>query len=200
MKTCAVCDQEISSRMIRQGGALSRGNEYYHRDCHRSASPGPSMTSASAPPMGTSYPDLGVRGEAASFLRRLGAHILDGILLNLVVLGISLPLGVTMGLSGASPEAAGVGSMIGGLIGFVLPIVYYIWFWSRTGATPGKKILGVVVVNREGNPPTGTQSFVRYLGYIVSSIPFCLGFLWMLWDSEGRTWHDMMAGTRVIRR
>jgi uncharacterized RDD family membrane protein YckC len=197
MRTCSVCDQEISTRMIRQGGALSRGNEYYHRDCHRTIRPamsgaagnagtaGIAGTAGAGIPAGTSYPEIAVGGEPASFGRRLGAHLLDGVILNLVVMAACIPLGITIGLSGGQSAA---GSVVGGLIGFVLPVVYYIWFWSRTGATPGKKLLGIAVVTRDGSPPTGVQSFM-----------FCLGFLWMLWDSEGRTWHDRMAGTRVIR-
>ena len=61
------------------------------------------------------------------------------------------------------------------------------------------RALGVRVVSAGGGPLTGGQSFVRYIGYLVSTLVFCLGFLAMLWDDENRCWHDRMAGTRVIR-
>jgi uncharacterized RDD family membrane protein YckC len=33
----------------------------------------------------------------------------------------------------------------------------------------------------------------------VSGIALLLGYLWTLWDPEKRTWHDMVADTRVYR-
>ena len=81
----------------------------------------------------------------------------------------------------------------------MLPVLYCVGYWSKKGATPGKAALGIRVVNAEDGSPSGAQSLVRYIGYILSSIPFCLGYLWMLWDRESRCWHDMMSGTRVIR-
>jgi uncharacterized RDD family membrane protein YckC len=32
----------------------------------------------------------------------------------------------------------------------------------------------------------------------VSLIPFGLGFLWQLWDKDKLTWHDRIAGTRML--
>ena len=31
-----------------------------------------------------------------------------------------------------------------------------------------------------------------------STIPIFLGFFWMLWDPEKRTWHDKIAGAVVV--
>jgi uncharacterized RDD family membrane protein YckC len=196
MKTCAVCDEQVTPREIRQGAAIARGADVYHRDCHRAVRTGPSAARSERVSAGTSFPEIGISSEYASFWRRLGAHVIDGFVLNIAVMLVTFPLGMMLGLSGADPNA---GALIGGTIGFLLPLAYFIWFWSKKGATPGKLALGVQVVGRDGNPPTAMQSFIRYLGYIPSSLFFCLGFLWMLWDDENRTWHDMMAGTRVIR-
>lgn len=203
MKTCAVCDQEVTPQMIRQGGALSRGAALYHRDCHRLAQPGSVRTGGRAPngsaalAEGTSFPDIPVAVEYASFWRRFGAHAIDGFILNAVIIGMSLALGLGFGMAG-NGEAT-FGSVLGGIIGLVGPIAYFIFFWSKDGATPGKKALGIRVVNNQDEPPSKIQCFIRYIGYIVSSLPFCLGYLWMLWDNEKRTWHDMMSGTRVTR-
>jgi uncharacterized RDD family membrane protein YckC len=200
MRNCSLCDEEVSLQEIRQGAAITRGAEVYHRDCHRAVRKtggGPRPTSDGGDvPVGTSFPDIGHGVEYASFWRRLGAHVIDGFVLNIVVIVATIPFGILSGLSGAEP---GAGAMIGFAIGLGVPLAYYIWFWSKKGATPGKLALGVQVVNLQGEPPTAVQSLIRYLGYIPSSLFFSLGFLWMLWDDEKRTWHDMMAGTRVIR-
>jgi uncharacterized RDD family membrane protein YckC len=39
----------------------------------------------------------------------------------------------------------------------------------------------------------------RYVGYIISTIPLCLGFLWVGFDSKKQGWHDKIAGTVVVR-
>ncbi len=39
----------------------------------------------------------------------------------------------------------------------------------------------------------------RYLGYFASTIPLCLGFLWIAFDKRKQGWHDKLAGTVVIR-
>jgi len=33
----------------------------------------------------------------------------------------------------------------------------------------------------------------------VSTLPFALGFLWAFWDPKRETWHDKIAGTKVVR-
>lgn len=203
MKTCSVCEQEVSPQMIRQGSALSRGTELFHRECQRSAQGGAAGRphgGPSAASHGTSFPGIQVSVEYASFGRRLAAHFIDGFILTAGMLAVMIPLGVgTFMTAGASEAGIGAAGLIGNLIGLVLPVAYFIWFWSRNGATPGKRAVGIRVVNANDDAPSGVQSFVRYIGYQISAIPFCLGFLWMLWDSDKRCWHDMMSGTRVIR-
>lgn len=193
METCAHCRKEVTPRMIRDGSALSRGAEIYHRNCHRE-------TRGRAPRVGsrptTSFPQIAVGMEPAGFWRRVGAHVIDGFILNVVVFFAAFAMGVVVGIAGAEPSA---GAVVGGVIGFVVPLLYCISFWVKKGATPGKMMLGIRVTREDGGELTGGQSFVRYLGYIPSALVFGLGYLWMLFDSEKRCWHDMIAGTRVIR-
>ena len=35
---------------------------------------------------------------------------------------------------------------------------------------------------------------------ILSALPCYLGFLWPLWDSENRSFHDMIVRTRAVRK
>lgn len=74
-----------------------------------------------------------------------------------------------------------------------------ILFWVKKAGTPGKIWLGLKIVDEKtGELPSTRQSTIRYLGYIVSTIPFFLGFLWINFNKRRRGWHDMMAGTVVI--
>src|SRR5437764_10990420 len=107
------------------------------------------------------------RGPRASFLQRLGAALIDGILIGIVY-------GILYAVLG------GVGYALGILIG----IAYIVYFeGGPTGQTFGKRALGIRVYDFASGGPIGYgRGFIRWLGKIVSSIPCLLGYLWMLWD------------------
>ncbi len=82
----------------------------------------------------------------------------------------------------------------------LLMMVIIIVFWKRwAGATPGKRMLGIEVVNFEDNGVlTNKQMIIRYIGYIVSTLPFLIGFFMVLFRSDRRALHDLLSGTAVI--
>ncbi|MBY0418041.1 MAG: RDD family protein [Pararheinheimera sp.] len=86
------------------------------------------------------------------------------------------------------------------LLSRVLPIIAVIVFWIKKQATPGKQMISAkIVAARTGNKPTVGQCIVRYLGYYLSAIPLCFGFIWVAFDKHKQGWHDKLAGTVVIR-
>jgi len=202
METCALCQEEVTPKMIREGSALTRGADLYHRKCHREnrgraplAAPLPAPSHPGLPEA-TSFPEISIASEPAGFWRRVGAHVVDGFIMNVFVFFAAFLMGLIAGVTGTEPTGA---ALLGGIIGLVLPMAYCVSFWVKKGATPGKMMLGIRVAREDGGELTGGQSIIRYLGYIPSSLFLGLGYLWMLWDSEKRCWHDMMAGTRVFR-
>jgi len=66
------------------------------------------------------------------------------------------------------------------------------------GQTFGKMTCGVRVVDRAGHGVTVSAAVLRAAGYLVSILPFGLGTISMWFDPERRTWHDRLAGTRVL--
>jgi uncharacterized RDD family membrane protein YckC len=82
-------------------------------------------------------------------------------------------------------------------IGPLLAAIYLVAFWTLLGQTPGKWLLGVKIVTKEGAPIGFRRSLVRLVGYIVSALPCYLGFLWIL-GPQRRAWHDRLAGTEVV--
>jgi uncharacterized RDD family membrane protein YckC len=86
------------------------------------------------------------------------------------------------------------------LISWVLPSVAVIVFWVYRSATPGKMMLSLRIVDAgSGESPGFGQSIGRYFGYFVSTIPFCLGLIWVAFDPRKQGWHDKLAGTVVVR-
>lgn len=78
-------------------------------------------------------------------------------------------------------------------------LVVTLFLWVRFAGTPGKRWLGLRVVDaKTGNNLTPIQSLLRYLGYFISSLPMGLGFFWVLFDARKQAWHDKIAGTVVV--
>ncbi|RPI31105.1 MAG: RDD family protein [Chloroflexota bacterium] len=77
-------------------------------------------------------------------------------------------------------------------------LVYFIYFWSLLGYTPGKYLLGLKVVRRDGSKLSLGRAFIRLIGYWVSAIPLFFGFIWIIFDHRRQGWHDKLADTQVI--
>jgi uncharacterized RDD family membrane protein YckC len=81
----------------------------------------------------------------------------------------------------------------------LLPAVLTIALWVAFGGTPGKLLLSCKIIDERTGGKVGVgRAVLRYLGYFVSAIVFCLGFLWIAWDRRKQGWHDKIAGTLVI--
>lgn len=78
---------------------------------------------------------------------------------------------------------------------------YFIVGWGLLGATPGKWLAGLKIVDHRGRSPIGaSRALLRLLAYMVSSATLGVGHSLMLFRSDHRTLHDILAGTRVVRR
>ena len=75
---------------------------------------------------------------------------------------------------------------------------YFGWFWTHGGQTLGMRVWRVRVLAKRGNTITWKQAALRFAGAIVSWLPLALGFLWMLWSPERRTWHDQWSDTELV--
>ncbi len=76
--------------------------------------------------------------------------------------------------------------------------LFFAFFWMRGGMTLGMQAWRLRVQTRDGHSITLTQSLVRYLVAWLSLAAFGLGYLWVLFDAERRSWADIASGTRVV--
>lgn len=134
----------------------------------------------------------------ASFGRRVGAYVIDGIA---PVLFVFLSYGALFAMmrSGSSRGASG-----GFLVILLLPIAYFVLLWAMAakGSSPGKAMLGIRVVReRSGALPGAVLGLGRLLleGILISVTFYIAGFS-PLWDSSGRrrAWWDSAVGTVVL--
>jgi uncharacterized RDD family membrane protein YckC len=134
--------------------------------------------------------------EYVGFWPRLGASLID------TVLGAMILYPILYALYGREYFAsdnlvAGGGDFI---MTHVFPAIAIIVFWVYKSATPGKMAIRAKIVDaKTGLPPSKGQLIGRYFAYYISTIPLCLGFLWIAWDPRKQGWHDKLAGTVVVR-
>ncbi len=80
-----------------------------------------------------------------------------------------------------------------------LTALYFIASWLRGGQTVGMRAWRLRVVNADGGPVNAPRALLRFAVALVSLAAGGLGFLWCLIDSERRAWHDIAAGTLLVR-
>ncbi len=86
------------------------------------------------------------------------------------------------------------------LIGVILFIANFLVFPIVRGQTLGKKICGLTIVKKDGSDVTIGNILIRnLLGYLLTVLTLGLGFLIAAVNSSGRTLHDLLAGTIVVR-
>jgi uncharacterized RDD family membrane protein YckC len=140
----------------------------------------------------------------AGFWIRLGAYLIDFVILNILAGVAGLIIGVVVVLSGNIDVDDGSGTdpitrALPAVVGLGVVLLYYIFFPSGAWqATPGKRICGIYIIRADGGGVTGLLGLTRYLAYIISGLPLGLGFLMIGWNEEKKGLHDMICGTRVV--
>ena len=76
---------------------------------------------------------------------------------------------------------------------------YFVVSWRRGGQTIGMRAWRLRVVRADGTPLDTRQAIVRFLVSVISLAAVGLGFWWALFDAQNRTWHDLAAGTVMVR-
>ena len=138
---------------------------------------------------------------------RLLAYLVDTLILvgviTVLVLLVAIPFARSAGNRVGSSLTPAEGIFVTLVILIVLGVMlgYFPWFWTRGGATPGMKLMNLRVVrDSDGGPLSVGQAILRLIGYWVSSFAFYLGFIWIFIDKRRRGWHDLIAGTVVVKR
>ena len=131
----------------------------------------------------------------AGFGVRVAAYLLDLALFVGALYLMAFAIGFT-GLLGASAAKVAEADL--------QPTVLVLWFGSlwvfnAIGHTPGQRLFGLRIVRTDGTAPGLAVGLGRTLATLLSGAFFHLGYLWALWDREGQTWHDHLAGTHVIK-
>jgi uncharacterized membrane protein SpoIIM required for sporulation/uncharacterized RDD family membrane protein YckC len=142
--------------------------------------------------------------ELADLGSRFTAMLLDYLLLVGAQLGIMLALLIgAWALGGSASSLAGVGIALTVAAMFVMQWGYFVLYEGlRDGQTPGKRRMGIRVVQDGGFPVTLQGAAVRNLIRIIDiqPVPSCmLGGLCMTLHPQTKRLGDLAAGTVVVR-
>ncbi len=84
-----------------------------------------------------------------------------------------------------------------------IPFLIYVYVFYREikCKTPGRKMVGIVVVDQARKEISFWRGLLReVIGKTVSGAVLYLGFIWAGFDQRKQAWHDKIASTYVIRR
>ncbi len=129
----------------------------------------------------------------AGFWIRVLANALDGLLLGAVSELLRLGAGAALGsTSHLAPEAV--------LVGTLPPLVIVLcWMWK--GASPGKLMCGLRIIDEPtGGPLTPWQCVGRYVIGLVVVAFAGIGYVYLVIDPRRQGWHDKIVRTLVVHR
>jgi uncharacterized RDD family membrane protein YckC len=176
---------------------------------HYGSGPVPPGVTSPAPPRAARVPIPPER--LASFGRRAGAAVIDGI----VVTGIALAILAALGAGFFSGGDAGFWDVVVSLLLLVvlfaaLALLYApLVMVATNGKTPGKLACGCRVVRPGGEPITFAYAVLREAlvkgllggaaGTVTGGLSYLVDYLWPLFDGQNRAVHDLLVDSRVIR-
>jgi uncharacterized RDD family membrane protein YckC len=134
----------------------------------------------------------------AGIVSRTAALAIDAGTLTIGFAVASGVLGLILSLFTAV-EVSSPGAVLGAAAMWSLVVTtYFVLFWTLAGQTPGMRLMALRVVNAAGDPPGFAKALVRFAGLVLAAIPFCAGFVPILFDERRRGLQDMLAGTVVV--
>jgi uncharacterized RDD family membrane protein YckC len=138
------------------------------------------------------------------FWVRFIAAIIDGIVVQAVVMPVAFVVGLVIGVAGAAlnsgqgPNMAAIA--IGGVFGLFASWLYEAFMESSARqATLGKMALGMRVTDLQGNRISFAQATARHFCKYISAMILMIGYIIAGFTERKQALHDMIAGTLVRR-
>lgn len=146
--------------------------------------------------------------ELAGRGTRLGAVLIDSLIVLVPLLLAIIPVMMAAGAAGAGVDALGVGAIIAiaiGSIGFLALFAVNLVMLHRTGQTIGKRLLNVKIVRTDGSRAGLTRIFFlrMFVPGLIGGLPF-IGYVFSIVDplfifqESRRCVHDLIADTIVV--
>jgi uncharacterized RDD family membrane protein YckC len=113
----------------------------------------------------------------------------------MMIFGLSL-----FDMETGSAEMPGAGFWVPLVALYIGVILYFpLMESSKWQATLGKRAVGIIVTDLDGNKISVGRAFGRFFGKIVSAIILYIGFIMAGFTERKQGLHDIMASTLVIK-
>lgn len=133
----------------------------------------------------------------APFALRCGAILIDYIVLVAIVAASTL---VARSFGGGARLAGNSTETLGFVLALLMALINFGLFAGLWGRTIGKWATGLRIERADGQPASPGRIILRhFIGYPLSILTLFVGFLMAGTNSRGRTLHDLLAGTVVVR-
>ena len=152
--------------------------------------------------------------QYAGFWKRLGAYVIDMILLWGIIFLVSIIIGGgVMGVMGSPtdfdsyrPDVATTGFALGTIfmliaLWLVMPWLYFaIMESSPKEGTLGKMAVGLHVTDLEGRRISFGRATARFFSKMLSGVILGIGYIMAGFTEKKQALHDMVAGTLVLSK
>ena len=138
----------------------------------------------------------------ASFWQRFLSLGVDVVSLLAAYYCLSFLVGLAWGLTVGTATESQINTLVSLALALTLAAYFvYAWVGTASGGTLSQRLVGLCVLDKDTQEPPGMgRAFIRVLmSMTVSTLFYCLGYLWAIWDREKQTWHDKAANTIVVR-
>jgi uncharacterized RDD family membrane protein YckC len=120
--------------------------------------------------------------------RRYIAHLADGVVLALIFVVVAVPAAIV------SDALLAIVLVVYVTIG---QVVYFVLAQRRTGRTPGKRLVGIRVVDADGQTPTTGALLKRSVPLLVEYF-YIIAWLSMMGSPYRQRFGDRWGGTYVV--
>ena len=154
-------------------------------------------------PMGAAYASIG---------KRILAHIIDGFIIGLGAIPGVIVMMIGGGLAASTADSRGqlsdqaaagaFGIIFFGyallFLGIIALWIYNCYLLGRDGATIGKRLMRIKVLDAQGQPLGFGKAFLRELVKQALGGACFILLLWPLWDEQKQGLQDKIFGTHVF--
>lgn len=136
----------------------------------------------------------------ANIVKRIAAYFIDSFIAGILTAAVVIAAVVVMVVGMMVNPAIGLIAYIGLLLVAMLAVLAYALLRDGLfgGRSPGKKLMGLKVVNvRKNTPCSFKDSLLRNLTFMVPLLNF-IECLMPFVDAEGLRFGDKLAGTQVV--
>jgi uncharacterized RDD family membrane protein YckC len=130
--------------------------------------------------------------KPASLGRKFAAMLYDGFLLLAILLFVDSVPTVIYG------EGIPADSHFLKVFNLLVIVLFYTYFWSRSGQTLGMKTWRLIALNERNHVMSTKQSFKRAVLAIPSFLLLGAGLFVQIWDPEKRSLHERMSASKTV--